>query len=422
MKTIKNLLLILTFLILIQNVSAYTSPATINLGLSGNFTVLSGAGITSVPPLNVTGNIGTFLDTADSNVAYPGISCGNVSGTIFARQSLTPIGCEVVIADPAMGNALTSGVTTAYGDGMGRGSNATVTGLAGLTLYPGVYDSTGVTIATNVTLDSNGSSSGVFIFKISGTLVSTGGSVNLTNGTQASNVFWLVSGTSAIGSGTTFYGNIIGQQTIAIGTTAKVYGRLISSTDVTFAGGNSVYLVGNVTSSNISITSFTPPTPVSSVVNTTQTFTIATNQTATIVWSINGTTKQTNTSVTSASYSNSTATVGNYIVTATASNDNGSITQIWTWTVTNASAPTPSLPVTLAAGRASTCGSLMTYESAIMSIFGLALMILGFAVVLFSLKNQNGAAILSGIMTMIIGFAMLILGNYILYAIFGALC
>lgn len=72
--------------------------------------------------------------------------------------------------------------------------------------------------------------------------------------------------------------------------------------------------------------------------------------------------------------------------------------------------------------KAVSCGGITSYESTVMGIFGLALMIFGFVFVLYSLKMQNYIAITSGILTVIIGFAMLLLGNYILNSIFGALC
>ena len=85
------------------------------------------------------------------------------------------------------------------------------------------------------------------------------------------------------------------------------------------------------------ITSFAPPSPVANNESESRTFNITINQVVNVSWLINGTEVQTNTSVTSASYTNTSAVAGYWNVSAIAANANGSDIQTWWWTV-NASA------------------------------------------------------------------------------------
>ena len=81
------------------------------------------------------------------------------------------------------------------------------------------------------------------------------------------------------------------------------------------------------------ITSFAPPTPVSNKEGDTRTFNININQTVNVTWRINGSSVHTNTSITEASYTNTSAVIGYWNVSAIANNVNGSDIQTWWWTV-----------------------------------------------------------------------------------------
>ena len=90
------------------------------------------------------------------------------------------------------------------------------------------------------------------------------------------------------------------------------------------------------------ITSFTPASPVSDTEEATRMFSITLDQTVNVTWLINGTIVQdTNTSVTTASYTNTSAALGVYNVSAVASNANGTDMQTWVWTITSAAARIP---------------------------------------------------------------------------------
>ena len=82
------------------------------------------------------------------------------------------------------------------------------------------------------------------------------------------------------------------------------------------------------------ITSYSPAeATVSDTEGATRTFSIATNQTVNVSWLINGTEVQTNEGVTTASYTNTSAAVGTWNVSAIASNENGTAMRTWTWHV-----------------------------------------------------------------------------------------
>ncbi|RLE68465.1 MAG: hypothetical protein DRJ45_07935, partial [Thermoprotei archaeon] len=88
------------------------------------------------------------------------------------------------------------------------------------------------------------------------------------------------------------------------------------------------------TSGAPSITSYSPvETTVRDTEGATRTFSISTNQTVNVSWLINGTEVQTNESVTTASYTNTSAAVGTWNISAVATNENGTTMQTWIWVV-----------------------------------------------------------------------------------------
>jgi S-layer protein (TIGR01567 family) len=92
------------------------------------------------------------------------------------------------------------------------------------------------------------------------------------------------------------------------------------------------------------IKSYSPTTtPVIDIIGALRVFSVAVNQTVNVTWLLNGGQIQTNPGVTTASYTNTSATQGIWDITAVASNENGTATQPWIWIV-NAPGP-PSITV-----------------------------------------------------------------------------
>ena len=83
------------------------------------------------------------------------------------------------------------------------------------------------------------------------------------------------------------------------------------------------------------ITFFSPSSSVSDMEGATRTFDITIDQPVNVSWFINGTEVQKNVSVTSASYTNTSAAVGTWNVSAIATNAKGQDMQVWVWNVTS---------------------------------------------------------------------------------------
>lgn len=81
------------------------------------------------------------------------------------------------------------------------------------------------------------------------------------------------------------------------------------------------------------VVSSSPSSPVYNTVGDTRTFSASFDQVVNVTWQINGTTVQTNNSVTSASYTNTSAELGTWNVSAIASNPNGTVMVTWDWYV-----------------------------------------------------------------------------------------
>jgi parallel beta-helix repeat protein len=83
------------------------------------------------------------------------------------------------------------------------------------------------------------------------------------------------------------------------------------------------------------ITSFVPQSPVNDTEGATRTFNITINQIVNVSWQINGTEVHTDKNVTESTYTNTSATIGTWNVTAIVSNANGTAMQTWIWHVTS---------------------------------------------------------------------------------------
>ncbi len=105
-----------------------------------------------------------------------------------------------------------------------------------------------------------------------------------------------------------------------------------------------------------SIISYAPESPVSDIAGATRAFNITVDQVVNVSWLINRTEVQTNESVTEVSYTNASAAIGTWNISAVVENANGTDMQTWIWKVTEAgAAPTAdSSGVEDASGRSGT--------------------------------------------------------------------
>jgi hypothetical protein len=215
----------------------------VNLGTAGRYAVLSEAGISTVPPSAITGDMGVspiaatgitgFSLTLDASNVFS--TSPQVTGKVYAADYASPTPANLTTAIGDMQHAFT--------EAAGRSPDVTELAggnLGGLTLFPGVYKwSTSVLIPTSVTL--RGLATDVWIFEIAQDLtLSNSASVKLRSslplgllGAQAKNVFWQVSGGVTLGSSAHLEGIVLAKTAIALGSTASVNGRLLSQTAVT---------------------------------------------------------------------------------------------------------------------------------------------------------------------------------------------
>lgn len=194
-------------------VGTAAAATTVGLGTADGFTVLAGSTITNTGPSTIDGDIGVSPGSA-----VTGFPPGTITGTQQVANAVA-VQAQVDLA-------------TAYANASGQPPIATVPiELGGTTKTAGVYDSAAGTfgIAGTLTLDAQGDSSAVFIFKTSSTLITAAASsVVLANGAQACNVFWQVGSSATLGTNSALKGSVLAFTSITLNSGATVEGRLLA--------------------------------------------------------------------------------------------------------------------------------------------------------------------------------------------------
>jgi hypothetical protein len=196
----------------VQTVAA-AGPATVGLGTAKTFAVLAGTPkVASTGATVINGNLGI-----SPAAAVTGFPPGIVHGTIHKAD--------------AVALQAQSDLTAAYTDAAGRPVTATHGTLGGLTLAAGVYNAGGVVLdlTGTLTLDGQNKSNSVWIFQATSALVTASSSkVKLINGASSCNVFWQVTSSATLGSGSTFVGTIMALTSITINSGVTVHGRALA--------------------------------------------------------------------------------------------------------------------------------------------------------------------------------------------------
>jgi ice-binding like protein len=186
---------------------------TVVLGTAASFSILAHTTVTNTGPTTVNRDLG--IDAPLTSVT--GFPPGIVAGSIHA-------------GDAVAGQAKLD-LTNAYGDAAGRGSTATYGDLVGLILVGGVYTLSSLTtdLSGNLTLDGQNDPNSVWIFKSPSTLITgSTSSVRLINGASPCNVFWQVSSSATLGTGSSFVGTILALTSITVTTGVTVDGRTLA--------------------------------------------------------------------------------------------------------------------------------------------------------------------------------------------------
>ncbi|HYM51906.1 MAG TPA: ice-binding family protein [Candidatus Dormibacteraeota bacterium] len=193
-------------------------PPAVPLGTAANFAILAGTpDVTNTGPTIVTGDLG--IHPAAAVTGFTGPPDGTVVGTIHAAD--------------AVALQAKSDLVTAYNVAAGATPVTVVAGgtLGGQTLVGGVYNSGGSTLdlTGTLTLDAQNDPSSVWIFQATSDLITASSSVvAFINGAQPCNVFWQVTSSATLGSGSTFVGTILALTSITMNDGVNVIGRALA--------------------------------------------------------------------------------------------------------------------------------------------------------------------------------------------------
>ena len=184
---------------------------------------------------------GSFSVLAGTNVVGTGISALAGSLGVSPGTSVTgfPPGTadEIHAGDEPAAEARFD-LVRAYDDALGRVPSSEFSGdQKGKTLHEGVHHtSAAFALSGTLTLDAQADPDAVFIIQIAAALNTAAASrIVLTNGAQASRVFWQVAGATGIGAESSFAGTIMSVGAITVGASAQLAGRALSYGTVTLA-------------------------------------------------------------------------------------------------------------------------------------------------------------------------------------------
>lgn len=248
-----------TGLAMVASAWAVTTP-TMSMGAASGYAIMARTSITNVGTTALIGPTGknnvALSDAGTASWAVPG---GSITGLELTSQ-----------ADAAAGNAqIAASSASSYAASLARDYGLGAV-LDALTLIPGVYDaSAAVNMAASqtLTLDGQGNSNAVFVLRIHGALtLGANDGVNLVNGAQPANVFWIVDGAVTIGAHTSIAGVMITPAAITLGANASVRGQVVSTSGAITLDSNTIANTSSAvgTSTPTATSSATPTTTVSS--------------------------------------------------------------------------------------------------------------------------------------------------------------
>ena len=207
---------------------AATDP---ELGATANFSIIAQTAITG------TGTISGDVGLNSTGAGITALTSVMADGTIYSTDGVAP-GLSILAP------AVQANLSTANDNISGQGSTASIGPvLDGETRTAGVYDiGAGRLNGGVLTLDGPG----IYIFRASSDLVSSG-TINLTNGARACDVYWQVNTLATI-NGSSFVGTIIAGTGVHFGANVTLDGRALA-------------LGGDVTLLNTTISGPTCATP-----------------------------------------------------------------------------------------------------------------------------------------------------------------
>ena len=229
--------LVLSVAVMVSDPTLAAGPAPVDLGSAAPFAILAGSAITSTGGGAVNGDVGLSPATGDN---ITGLTSNQVNGIIYVVNAAGPAGRVV---DPGLLATAKVDLVTAYNDAASRSvDRITVSGdIGGQTLTNGLYwSASSLAITGDLTLDAQGDSDAVWIFQMTDSTLTTatGSRVILANGAQARNIFWQVGTSATLGTFSVFKGTIMADQSITMGASSTIEGRLLASNAAVTFNGN----------------------------------------------------------------------------------------------------------------------------------------------------------------------------------------
>lgn len=231
-------------------------PLAINLRGIESFGLASRGGMTSTGAVVINGDVALYPTGTCTDATGTPANCA-VNSKPASAIGLTVNGTIYFAADPfdngGTANSVSNDLQIAWNEGMAKVDDfipGSIAGeeLAGKTLTPGVYHEANLGLAAGgiVIFDAQGDANAIFIVKVDSTFVDSGtlGNptvVQLDNGAQARNIWFVVGLDITIGSGTTWNGSILAGNTATVNMGSTVNGRVLAGA----AGGGALSLVGD---------------------------------------------------------------------------------------------------------------------------------------------------------------------------------
>lgn len=189
---------------------ASTDPG---LGTAATFSILAQTAITGTG--TISGNVG--INSTGAGIT--GLTTGNVAGIIYSTDGVAPS-----VASPFLDPAVQANASTANSNMSAQSSTGSIgPALDSLVLSTGVYD-IGAGRLNGGVLTLNGP--GTYILRASSDFISSG-SINLTNGARACDVYWQVNTLATI-NGSSFVGTIIAGTGVHFGSNVALNGRALA--------------------------------------------------------------------------------------------------------------------------------------------------------------------------------------------------